>query len=402
MKLDNTNLKAKLLATLPVIVLIAAAVLMREGFEPARNADSIGNREIPAPETTDLRNSPLAPQNTLTVEENVQLVELQQRYSFDELKDYFNPPTYDERESTFSEILLNPYDNANFQFDLDWAEFIYNLDLSSEDIRLVRDVWVESRARFFELAIAGGNGTLDETVTSLGEAQEEVNNRLYSRLREILSPEQMTAFLDHEKRLRTEKLADLYVFQEELVDMGYSNLISAAQENDLPTVQAYLASGADPNRLTSDGGSALRQAASNNNPEMVRALINAGADVNLTMPGNHSAMTDAVMYGSTDAARVLLEHGADPNYRTDPENPFSGMLTNAARNGHTEMVRLLLDAGADATGVVGEFALEDAIEFDDREMERMLIDAGANANAPRVNERRSLFDLGRRPGLIDD
>ncbi len=212
----------------------------------------------------------------------------------------------------------------------------------------------------------------------------------------------MTAFLDHEERLQTDFLARNEALREELVDSGYSGLILAAMENDLPTVQAYLASGADPNRFTSDGLSALRRAAINNNPEMLRALINAGADVNLTIPGGRNAMMDAVTFGSTDAARVLVEYGADPNFRDDPDNPFSGMLSAAARNGDTEIVRLLLDAGADATGIVGEFALVNAIEFGDREMEQMLIDAGANADTTQVNERRSLFDLGRRLGLIDD
>jgi len=44
-------------------------------------------------------------------------------------------------------------------------------------------------------------------------------------------------------------------------------------------------------------------------------------------------------------------------------------------------IQILLEAGADATGVVGEFALERAIEFGDHEMEQMLIDAGAETGA---------------------
>ncbi len=400
MKLDNTSHNAKLRAALSAIALIAAAVLIREGFELSREADSVGNREIPALET-DWRNNPRALQNTLTIQENAQFAELQQRYSFEELNHVFNPPTSDEREQALLENPLTPYDHANFQFDGEWSEFVDSLNLSPEVARLVRDIWVESEARFIELGIAAGNGTLETGIAA--KAQEEVNNRLYSRLYEILSPEQLTAFLDHEERLQTDFLASSEALQEELIDMGYSGLILAAIKNDLPTTQAYLASGINPNRFTSDGLSALRQAAINNNPEMLRALINAGADVNLAkMPGNISAMWDAVNYGNTDAARLLIEYGADPNHRTNPDNPLSALLSSAARNGHTEMVRLLLNAGADASGIAGESALVNAIEFSDREMEQMLIDAGANAQAPQVTERRDLFNLGRRLGLVDD
>ena len=317
----------------------------------------------------------------------------------EKLKKILNPQTSEERQQARLGNTLTPYDHANFEYDSEWMEFVGGLDLSPEDTRLIRDIWVESKARFIELGTAGGDGTLESG--TVAEAQEGVKNRLFSRLSQVLSPEQMTAFHDHEEHLAMDTLASSQAYQEELIDTGYSGLVLAALENDLPTVQAYLVSGADPNRFTTDGESALHKAATNNNPEMLQALIDAGADVNLTMPGGRSALMDAATFGGADAARVLVEAGADANYlRSD--NPFDSALFSAAVDGHTEIVRILLDAGADANGVVGEFALESAIGFGDREMEQMLIEAGANADAPRVEQRRSFFDLGRRLGLVDD
>ncbi len=394
MKLDKTNL----MATLTAIAVIVAAIFIRESFELARKAGSVGNLETPALETD--RSNPHVPQNALTEQEHAQYVELRQRYgSMEKLKNIFNPQTSEERQQARMENTLTPYDHANFEYDFEWMEFVDGLDLNPEDTRLVRDIWVESKARFIELGISGGDGTLESG--TLTEAQEEVENRLFSILSQILSPEQMTAFQDHEEQLVMDTLASSQAFQEELIDTGYSGLILAAVENDLSTVQAYLASGADPNRLSTNGKSAIHEAAIINNPEMLRALIDAGADVNLTMPGGKSALMVAATFGSTDAARVLVEAGADPNYiRSD--NPFENALFSAALDGHTEIVRVLLDAGADASGVVGEFALESAIGFGDHEMEQMLIKSGADTGAPRVEKRRSFFDLGRRLGLVDD
>ena len=186
-----------------------------------------------------------------------------------------------------------------------------------------------------------------------------------------------------------------------MIANGHYGIISAADDKDLPTVQAYLASGADPNRFTTDGNSAMREAARDNSAEILRALIAAGGDVNLPNHEGRSALRDAALNGSVDAARVLLDAGANPNHLRDPDNPLTGALNVAAQNGHTEVVRVLLDAGADAAGISGEYALAHAIRFNDPEMEQMLVEAGAPTGARRVDDSGIFISLGRRLGLLD-
>ncbi len=399
MKLDKPNS----LLILAAMAALVAAFLSRESSEPMELAGPVGDSRPEASESVRPESWTLG--RALTEQEQVLLTELQQDFSPEELRGVFNPPTLEELLRPADSSAWDHFATANFQYDRGWAQFVDGLSLSPEDARLVRDIWIESRARHDELATALGRALsadgLHEDASALASAQTEVENRLVSRLSQILSPEQMTAYFDHEKHLLMDNLAFLEAYQEELIDKGYSGLISAADDNDLPTVRAYLASGADPNRLTADGEGAIHEAARNNNTEMLRALIDAGADVNLAEPGGRSAVMKAALFGSTDAVRVLVEAGADVEYLQDPGHPLSNALSDAAINGHTEIVRVLLDAGADATGMAGEFALVNAIEFGDREMERMLLEAGAPDRGSMVDRSRIFRNLGRRLGLVD-
>ncbi len=373
MKLNKTNS----LTAFAAIAAVVSVLLLRESSEPDMDAGSVGNPETTAMDTNRTRYPDS--QTALTEQEQALFTELQQRYSTEASQGVFNPQTLEEREQARlnDPITITHFEHASFAYDLEWAEFVDNLGLGPEDTRLVRDAWIESKARFIELGAAMGDGSLEPGTGS--QAQEDMENWLYSRLSEVLSPEQVIAFHDHEEQLQAHFLASTREVTEELLNTGYSGLITAASHGDLPTVQAFLASGADPNRLTTDGESAMHIAARQNNPEILRVLIDAGADVNLKMLGGRSALMRAARSGSTDAARVLVEAGADPNYIRS-NNPFSSALNSAAREGHTELVRILLDAGADATDAAGVNALEHAIRLGDSEMEFMLIEAGATAN----------------------
>lgn len=396
MKLDKTTLS---LAALAATIAIVAIYFPRQPSESTQLAETISE---PRPATSaaarfDLRVS----EGALTEQEQALLAELQQDFGPDELERVFNPLTFDERQqASYGDGTFDHLARARRNFDRNWTEFVDSLGLSPEDTQRVRDIWTESKARKTELGAMGADGSHDGS--DIGAAIAEVNNQLSSRLSEILSPEQMTAFLYHEEQLILDTLAFAEAYQEELLDSGYTGLISAAGDDDLPSVQAYLASGADPNRLTTDGRSAVFEAATSSDPEILRVLIDAGADVNQTALDGWSPLMEAVTFGGTDAVRMLADAGANPNHRLDPGNPLSVPLTSAARNGHTEIVRILLDAGADVTGTVGEFALQNAIKFGDNEMEQMLIEAGANADARRVTDSRILINLGRRLGLVND
>ncbi len=396
MKLNKITLS---LAALAATIALVSIYFSRQSSEPTQLAETISG---PRPETSaatrfDLQTSAGA----LTEQEQALLAELQQDFGPDELKRVFNPLTFDEwQQASYGDGAFDHLASASRDFDRYWAEFVDSLDLSPEDAQRVRDIWTESTARKTELGAMSADGSHDGS--DIGAAIAEVNNQLLSRLSEILSPEQMTTFLDHEEQLILDTLAFAEAYREELLDSGYSGLIRAAGDDDLLSVQTYLASGADPNRLTTDGRSAVYEAATSSDPEILRVLIDAGADVNQTALDGWSPLMEAVIFGSTDAVRMLADAGANPNHRLDPGNPLSVPLTSAAHNGHTEIVRILLNAGADVTGTVGEFALQNAIKFGDNEMEQMLIEAGANADARRVEDSRILISLGRRLGLVND
>lgn len=396
MKLNKTTLS---LTALVATIALVAIYFPRQSSESTQLTETISEPRLATSAATrfDLQTSTGA----LTEQERALLAELQQDFDSEELERAFNPLTFDERQqASYGDGAFDHLARASRNFDRYWTEFVNSLDLSPEDTQRVRDIWTESTTRKTELGAMGADGSHDGS--DIGAAIAEVNNQLSSRLSEILSSEQMTAFFDHEEQLILDTLAFAEAYQEELLDSGYYGLISAAGDDDLPSVQAYLASGADPNRLTTDGRSAVYEAVLGGNQEILQALIDAGADVNQTTIEGRSALKEAALFGNTDAVRILVDAGANPNHRRDPSNPLSVPLTSATRKGHTEIVRILLNAGTDVTGTVGEFALQNAIEFGDNEMEQMLIEAGANTNARRVTDSRILISLGRRLGLVND
>lgn len=392
MKLD---MKTSLVA-LAACAALAAVFLPREPSRPAELAVPAG--DSPPAASAPARTGERPSAGTLPEPERAMLAEIQRNFEPEEMESVFNPPTFDERQRMTSGPVDHMADAARI-FDRDWAAFVDGLGLSARDARFVRNAWIEARALDTELAYVRGDGSHEDSaiLAAMGEAR----NELYSRLSQVLTPGQMTAFIDYRNQLTMDGVASIQADLDQMIANGYHGIIRAADDGDLAAVQAHLATGADPNRFTADGNSAMREAARDNRTDILQALIDAGGDVNLPNNKGRNLLNDAALYGSADAARVLLDAGADPNQRIDPGNPLSVALDTAARNGHTETVRVLLDAGADATGAVGEFALASAIGFRDGEMEQMLLEAGANADSPRADESRILISLGRRLGLVD-
>ncbi|MYA35993.1 MAG: hypothetical protein F4030_10395 [Gammaproteobacteria bacterium] len=387
------------LAALAATIALAAFYFPGQFSEPTQIAETLSDsRPVTNTATSlNLQTSTVV----LNEQEQALLTEVQQYVTNPEqLIDILNPLAFDERQqASYDYGTIDYLETAQGIFDRNWRDFVNGLDLNASDALRVRNIWIESTARELELGTITSNGSHEEN--DIAAALAEVENNLVSNLSEILSPEQMTAFFEHEEQLIMDTLATSEAIRAELLETGYSGLISAARNNDLPSVQAYLASGADPNRLTTDGRSAIKGAIYSDNPEILRTLIIAGADVNLTTPGDWSALIEAASIGNTNAVRMLVEAGANVNF-VPADNPIDNALSVAAYEGHTEIVRILLDAGADITDIVGEQALVEAIGTGNREMEQMLIDAGANENTPMVTQRRRLSDLGRRLGLIDE
>ncbi len=393
MKLDKTTSLAALVAACAAL---AAVISLREPSEPAELAQPVGDSRTVA--RTPTSTGPQLSSEALPAHEQAMLAEIQRNFAPEEMERVFSPQTFDERR----QMTFGPFDHladAARRYDRDWASFVDGLGLNASDARFVRNAWIEARALDTELSFAFGDDSHEDS--AIFAAKDEAEDRLYSRLSQVLTPGQMTAFFEHREQLITDALASMQADVDQMIADGHYGIISAAADKDLPTVQAYLASGADPNRFTVDGNSAMREAARDNSAEILRALIAAGGDVNLPNHEGRSALIDAAHYGSVDAARVLLDAGADPNHRRDPNNPLTVALNVAARNEHTETVRVLLGAGADASGIAGEHALASAIGFGDNEMERMLIEAGAPTDGRRVDESRIFISLGRRLGLVD-
>lgn len=168
------------------------------------------------------------------------------------------------------------------------------------------------------------------------------------------------------------------------------DLVWAANQGDMPTVQRLLANGADPNSVDANGMGPLLTF----HPDMIRYLIERGADpdrqrnenINPVVVGlswnlacltalleggasasrasDHSGETALHFVVSADpdhalaASKLLLKHGANPNAATKPGMTTYMLWRDARVRGESplhraaawsapEVIQLLLDAGAD-------------------------------------------------------
>ena len=122
-------------------------------------------------------------------------------------------------------------------------------------------------------------------------------------------------------------------------------LADAAMREDVQTVRALLAQGADPDTAHGDGMTALHWAAQHGNVEIVTLLLDAGADRGArTRLGAHTPLHVASRSARGTATAALLEAGADVNAVT---TTGAMPLHFAAASGSADAVSALLDHGAD-------------------------------------------------------
>lgn len=154
-------------------------------------------------------------------------------------------------------------------------------------------------------------------------------------------------------------------------------IVEAARRGDWSVVSSLVASGADVNATSADGGTALQwaaywdevptsellvqagaavglandlgatalwSAAVNSNARLVRLLLESGADANAALLAGETPLMAAARSGGSEAVRILLEHGADPNVKGTRDQTA---LMWAAAQGHVEVVRALVEGGAD-------------------------------------------------------
>jgi ankyrin repeat protein len=188
---------------------------------------------------------------------------------------------------------------------------------------------------------------------------------------------------DKVRRLIRKKADVNYAEQISITDgeivYGWTPLMSAAMQGNLPVVQMLVKAGAWINYMNSMAGSALLMAANNGNLDIVaflianrayvnnsnsegitplmaasmgghaavvKALINAKADLNAVHKDGDSAMMFALAHGQSEIARILIDHGATINL----QNKFGVTpLIIAAAEGNEGLVKTLLEKGADVT-----------------------------------------------------
>lgn len=159
------------------------------------------------------------------------------------------------------------------------------------------------------------------------------------------------------------------------------DIVQAAKQDDIATVENLIAAGVDINATQGDGATALHWAAHRNNLESVRLLLNAGADPNKANALQATALWIASENGNATLTELLLNAGANPNAALKMgETP----LMRAARSGDLASVKLLVSGGAEvnvAEHERGQTALMWASAQQHADVVEYLLDHGADLNA---------------------
>ena len=129
----------------------------------------------------------------------------------------------------------------------------------------------------------------------------------------------------------------------------FPETIKAVWSDDLPTLRALLAAGADVDALDPGGRTALMQAAVDRTEGIALALLEAGAEVDREDRGRRwTALHFAAQSRAIGIAKALLAHGADVNHQEKFGNtPLAHAMMREQGNG--PMTALLIRSGADVT-----------------------------------------------------
>jgi ankyrin repeat protein len=169
-------------------------------------------------------------------------------------------------------------------------------------------------------------------------------------------------------------------------------LVKAVQNDDLNTVRALLAKGADPNVTNILEIPVLAMAIRQGSAPIVEALLKNHADPNLRDGGTDmTPLLDALSYLEPPAqiaiVKLLVAAGADVNAASRKDLDFQKGVTplmEAAQDRNAELVQLLLEKGADVNAktqlgltAISVLKLDEADDKAAVEIIRMLKAAGA-------------------------
>jgi ankyrin repeat protein len=119
---------------------------------------------------------------------------------------------------------------------------------------------------------------------------------------------------------------------------GYSPLIIATYNDQLPVVSVLLDHGALPDLQDVAGNTALMGASFKGYAAIVSRLLEAGADVNLRNGQGAPALTFAATFGQLEIASLLLRNGADRDLH---DSRGKSPLDHALMQENEAMVELL-------------------------------------------------------------
>lgn len=174
-----------------------------------------------------------------------------------------------------------------------------------------------------------------------------------------------------------------------------TELISAAYECDLESVQDCLANGAyvderDKHDITDEPGSTALTIASNEGDlAMVKCLLEYDADTEIKDDCGFTALFFAAIEGHTDILTLLLEAGANKEAKGELGRT---VLNKASEYCNPTTVKLLLEAGADIEAR-DEFDLTPLIKASiggHIAIVKLLLQAGANKEAKSIDGKTAL------------
>jgi ankyrin repeat protein len=128
-------------------------------------------------------------------------------------------------------------------------------------------------------------------------------------------------------------------------DGSMTDLLAAAQADNITLAASLLDAGADANPGNRYGITPLWLAATNRSAAMTELLLQHGADASAEMPHGETALMAAARAGDSASLRLLLAAGANPNAFERPTGETALMW--AAAENHADAIRVLVAGGAD-------------------------------------------------------
>lgn len=154
------------------------------------------------------------------------------------------------------------------------------------------------------------------------------------------------------------------------------DLLAAAAEGDLESVQALLKTGVDANAINVLGRTSIIAAAWRGHRHIVRLLADAGVDIDAADNRGRTALFWAAINGYPEIINILLREQALVDIRDD-----EGLtpLIRAAWNGHENVVAALIESAADVNAADdrGVTALQRAEAQGEKRIATQLRAAGA-------------------------